>query len=802
MSYGSVTLNTGSGGDSLAVDAVASKQYQLIKIVTGGEGVVDEVGSSAPLNVILGANSGVDIGDVDVLSLPALPAGGNTIGTVNIGTIGTIATEATLVAQSAKLPATLGQKTKAASMAVTLASDEDNINVDAKSVIPGTGATNLGKAIDSAAGATDTGIALLAKHQGDTTHVTVAEDNYDVLRIAEFGGLHVSPEQHHVIDEMDATTGWSALGNDTLNLALTTIHVLGTGALSFDKVNGAANTVFGGIEKTIANQNFDGLSPHDILQTVVFASSVADVDYVFLRLGTNSSNYNEWRIDGAALTDAIWETLLFEIGDAAHSGATGAGVDWAAVTYCAIGLAFGVETDTLAGILFDEISFHTNQHVNASINAEVTSSVATANINIQKVGNKAVNTQGGNVQNGTQRVTIATDDVNLAAIKTAVEGTLTVDGSAVTQPVSGTVTANAGTGTFTVDGSGVTQPVSGTVTANAGTNLNTSTLAISATQTDGAQKTQVVDASGDVMDIVEEDITLNTVAFKGPVIMAEASVSLPTRITGRVAPLTVDTNGRLYCNVTSEPVILQSNTGVDIGSVNVLSVLPGEGGLNLGARVDNIAGATDVGVNAVAVRDDTLTTLTPVDGDYVSIRTNNRGALWVEHDGATTVDNAGTFAVQSTLQAGTAAFGKLSANSGVDIGDVDVTSQPARVATTDAITAKLATDVLQDGLTALTPKFKKIDAAGSGDNEIIALSAGKKLRVLSYTLVASGAVNAQWESSTAGNFLSGSMNFAANGGVSAAFCPFGLFETVSGESLNLILSAATSVDGHLTYVEV
>ena len=36
---------------------------------------------------------------------------------------------------------------------------------------------------------------------------------------------------------------------------------------------------------------------------------------------------------------------------------------------------------------------------------------------------------------------------------------ITVDGSGVTQPVSGTVTANAGTGTFTVDGSGVTQPL-------------------------------------------------------------------------------------------------------------------------------------------------------------------------------------------------------------------------------------------------------------------------------------------------------------------------------------------------------
>lgn len=40
------------------------------------------------------------------------------------------------------------------------------------------------------------------------------------------------------------------------------------------------------------------------------------------------------------------------------------------------------------------------------------------------------------------------------------------------------------------------------------------------------------------------------------------------------------------------------------------------------------------------------------------------------------VDNAGTFAVQSTLQTGSNAIGKLAANTGVDIGDVDVTSMP------------------------------------------------------------------------------------------------------------------------------
>ena len=39
---------------------------------------------------------------------------------------------------------------------------------------------------------------------------------------------------------------------------------------------------------------------------------------------------------------------------------------------------------------------------------------------------------------------------------------------------------------------------------------------------------------------------------------------------------------------------------------------------------------------------------------------------------STAVTNAGTFATQATLQAGSAAIGKLAANSGVDIGDVDV----------------------------------------------------------------------------------------------------------------------------------
>ena len=45
--------------------------------------------------------------------------------------------------------------------------------------------------------------------------------------------------------------------------------------------------------------------------------------------------------------------------------------------------------------------------------------------------------------------------------------------------------------------------------------------------------------------------------------------------------------------------------------------------------VDTAAGGTDVGAMILAVRDDALTTLTPADGDYVSLRVNSTGALWV-----------------------------------------------------------------------------------------------------------------------------------------------------------------------------
>ena len=128
---------------------------------------------------------------------------------------------------------------------------------------------------------------------------------------------------------------------------------------------------------------------------------------------------------------------------------------------------------------------------------------------------------------------------------------------------------------------------------------------------------------------------------------------------------------------------LVANSGVDIGDVDVTSVVPGVGATNLGKAIQSAQGATDVGVAALVVRNDTLADLSGADGDYSPLQVNATGALYTS---LATALPAGTNSIGTViLGAGTAAIGKLAANSGVDIGDVDVTSLPALPSGTNTI---------------------------------------------------------------------------------------------------------------------
>lgn len=272
---------------------------------------------------------------------------------------------------------------------------------------------NLVHNIDDAVGATDAVVGLGCKHQGDTVHLTTAEDDYDIVRCSNFGAMQTEPEQHHVFDALDAVGDWLILDDATENFTTTKKHVLGTDALIFDKTDGSG-TFAAVIDQTITAVDIGKPSPHDLLQTVIYIPDLADVAYVLVRVGTNDTNYNEWRIPDSALTAATFETLIFNIGDAAHAGITGDGWNPSVITYIALGVQFDGEDDALVGIIFDEFSFHTNQHTSAELNAEVSSSISSAKVDLQKINGSTVDKGSGNVSNGTQRVVLP-DNVALPA---------------------------------------------------------------------------------------------------------------------------------------------------------------------------------------------------------------------------------------------------------------------------------------------------------------------------------------------------------------------------------------------------
>ena len=156
-------------------------------------------------------------------------------------------------------------------------------------------------------------------------------------------------------------------------------------------------------------------------------------------------------------------------------------------------------------------------------------------------------------------------------------------------------------------------------------------------------------------------------------------------------------------------------------------------------------------------------------------------------------------ATDVALPAGTNGIGKLTANSGVDIGDVDVTSIAAGTNLIGRVAALPATSTIYDGTTAVTPVFAVIDVASSGDNTLVAADATKKIRVFSLFMIAAGTVTARFESAAGGTAKTGQMNLVANTGFVLPFNPLGWFETAANELLNLELSAAISVDGCFQY---
>jgi hypothetical protein len=214
-------------------------------------------------------------------------------------------------------------------------------------------------------------------------------------------------------------------------------------------------------------------------------------------------------------------------------------------------------------------------------------------------------------------------------------GSLTVDGTVAVSSVAGTVTV-AGTvsvtepvsvddngGSLTVDGTVAVSSVAGTVTIVDGGGSITVDGAVTVSGTVSVTEPVSVDDNGGSLTV--DGTVAATQSGSWTVTVVE-----PVSVDDNGGSLTVDgtvaaTQSGAWTVTVVEPVSVDDNGGsltVD-GTVTATTTL----------LVDSAAGATGVVFPAGAVRDDTLTTLTPADGDYVNLRTDSLGALWVRDRG-------------------------------------------------------------------------------------------------------------------------------------------------------------------------
>ena len=451
-----VELNAGSGGDIVAADDDGVAKHQYVKVEFGPDNTQTKVTITEGLPI---QNDGTDL--KITLDSEAVVLGAGT-------------------AAFGKLSANSGV---------------DIGDVDITSQIPGTGATNLGKAIGSVAGATDTGVMALAVRNDELADLASADGDNAPLQVTSIGALWVEDAPNE-IDSTNSTTStlladavFTGTGVDILHNAAVTVQI---DASHDSATNGIS------IQFSTDNSNWDSIT----LFTYIAADGAA-----LFQFGAHANFFRiVYTNGGTGQTHFRLQTLLHHDSPITN-------------VHRVVDSAHPNEPATL---------------VKAAIIAQAAGSGDFVPIQASAGGNLKVSVEemsdgldigAGNAGAETQRVSISTDDVNLSAIKTAVEGTLTV---------------------------------SGTVTANAGTNLNTSAL-LTTTAHDAAFGTA---GSADA-----QVRTVQGVASMTPLLVdATGQGDVPITLGGEAVVLGAGTAGIGK---------LTANNGVDIGDVDVTSISAG-----------------------------------------------------------------------------------------------------------------------------------------------------------------------------------------------------------------------------------
>lgn len=336
----------------------------------------------------------------------------------------------------------------------------------------------------------------------------------------------------------------------------------------------------------------------------------------------------------------------------------------------------------------------------------------------------------------------------------------------------------------------------------------------------GEQQTQTT-----ALQIIDDIAhALNAAFVKAAAIAGQFDDTTPTAATeDNVAPVRITAQRGLHVNLrdaagaalgaaAASPLLTRLSDGAAAYDAAKTGQLPGA---LVGGRLDVHVGAQGltVEVQGDAAHDD------PVAGNplLLGARASAATPANVTADGDVArlwADLAGRL---YTRALGDVAHDAVDAGDPLKVGGKATSTAPTAVATNDRVNAyfdlvgrqiiqhilAVADPVAVDG-TAAPIKYAVINATADGDNTIVTAVGGKKIRVLGYLAVLTGAGTALLQDTAATPVVHGRVRAAADGGgaVYAGGFEAPAFETAVGTGVEI--NNPTGVDslGHMTYVEV
>ena len=321
-----VTLNAGTGGDTIAADDILGIKYQRVKIALGANNTndgdvasgnpmpVSDAGGSLTIDGTVTANAGSGTFAVSAAALP-LPSGASTAAKQPaLGTAGTASTDVISVQGIASMtPVQVSQATASNLNATVIGTGTLAVQATVAA-----GATTIGKAEDVASANADVGVPAMAVRKATPANTSGLDGDYEMLQMSA-GRLWTSatvdaalPAGTNAIGKLASNTGVT-IGAVEIAAAQTLATV--TTVSTVTSVTAIGTSVTPGTSATHLGKAED--AAHTTGDTGVMALAVRQSAATDLSAGATNGDYEPLQVDALG---KLWVTGSYAE-DTAHTAA-------------------------------------------------------------------------------------------------------------------------------------------------------------------------------------------------------------------------------------------------------------------------------------------------------------------------------------------------------------------------------------------------------------------------------------------------------------------------------------------------